>query len=64
MIKIIKPGKFHTATCSYCEAIMTYEKEDVKQTTIKVNDFLHHKVNSFIICPQCKNKIILEGVKM
>ena len=62
MIKIIKPGKIYTAICNCCEAIMTYEKEDMQQTTIKVNNFLNHKVNTFIECPQCKNKIILEGL--
>ena len=62
MIKIIKPGKIYTVICNCCEAIMTCEKEDIKQTMIKVNPHLSHKINSYIECPQCKNKIILEGV--
>ena len=64
MIKIIKPGKIFTVICNYCEAIMTYEKEDIKQTIIKVNPHLSHKINSYIECPQCKNKIILEGMTL
>jgi hypothetical protein len=61
MIKIIRPGKIYTAICNCCETTMTYEKEDIKQTMIKVNPHLSHKINSYIECPQCKNKIILEG---
>lgn len=62
MIKIIKQGKVYTAICNCCEAIMTYEKEDIKQTMIKANPNLSHKINSYIECPQCRNKIILEGM--
>ena len=62
MIKIIKQGKIYTIACNCCEAIMTYEKEDIKQTMIKANPHLSHKINSYIECPQCRNKIILEGM--
>lgn len=62
MIKIIKPGKLYVIACNYCEAIMTYEKEDIKQTMIKATPHLSHKINSYIECPQCNNKIILEGM--
>lgn len=62
MVKIIIPGNIYRTTCNCCQAVLSYEKEDMQQTMIKVNDHLSHKMNTFIKCPQCENKIILEGL--
>ena len=62
MIKILIPGNIYRVTCDHCQAVLSYEKEDMQQTMIPVNDHLSHKLNTFIKCPQCENKIILEGL--
>lgn len=62
MIKILIPGDIYRTTCNYCHAVLSYEKEDIQQTMLPVNHHLSHKLNTFIKCPQCENKIILEGL--
>ena len=64
MVRVLIPGKYYCVTCPHCNAVLRYEKEDMKQTLIPVNQHLSHKINTYIECPQCDTQIILEGVKM
>lgn len=68
MIKIIKPGTLREVTCNNCGAVLRYDAtEDVK--TENVESFLGDSVEAYkrqqqyIICPQCKNKIVLNAVR-
>ena len=68
MIKIIKPGTLREVTCNNCGAVLRYDKtEDVKTENVK--SFLCNSVEAYkreqqyIICPQCKNKIVLNAVR-
>lgn len=68
MIKIIKPGTLREVTCNNCGAVLRYDAtEDVK--TENVESFLGDSVGAYkrqqqyIICPQCKNKIVLNAVR-
>lgn len=68
MIKIIKPGYKKEIECQKCGALLSYdEKEDVKNENIKsfatncVDAFSSKQ--SFIICPQCHNKVFLTATR-
>lgn len=68
MIKIIKPGTLREITCNNCGAVLRYDTtEDVKTENVK--SFLINSVEAYkreqqyIICPQCKNKIVLNAVR-
>lgn len=64
MIKILKPGTLKEATCQKCGAVLSYdEAEDVKEDSVEK----HFATNipsgfgykqKYIVCPQCKNKIV------
>ncbi len=69
MIKILKPGTLKEATCYKCGAVLSYdEAEDVKEENIEkyfptnMPSGFGHK-QKYIICPQCKNKIILSSTR-
>lgn len=69
MIKILKPGTLKEATCDKCGAVLSYdESEDVKDENIEKH-FATNMPSGFgckkkyIICPQCKNKIILSSTR-
>lgn len=69
MIKILKPGTLKRATCDKCGAILSYdESEDVKEENLgkhfatNMSSGIECK-RKYIICPQCKNKIILSSIR-
>lgn len=59
MIEILKPGTKKKRTCNECGCIFTYEDEDMKCE----NSNYFRTDYSYVICPQCNNKIRLEGVR-
>lgn len=68
MIKIIKPGTLREVTCNNCGAVLRYDTtEDMKTENVK--SFLancveaYERQQQYIICPQCKNKIVLNAVR-
>ena len=68
MIKIIKPGTLREVTCNNYGAVLQYDTtEDMKTENVK--SFLANCVEAYkrqqqyIICPQCKNKIVLNAVR-
>lgn len=68
MIKIIKPGTLREVTCNNCGAVLQYDTtEDIKTENVKsvlANCVKTYKrQQQYIICPQCKNKIVLNAVR-
>lgn len=69
MIKILVSGTLKRIKCGKCGALLQYdEKEDVKEENIEKH-FATNMPSGFgykrkyIICPQCKNKIILSSTR-
>lgn len=69
MIKILVPGTLKRLKCVKCGALLQYdEKEYVKEEDIEKH-FATNMPSGFgykrkyIICPQCKNKIILSSTR-
>lgn len=64
MIKILKPGTLKETTCDKCGAVLSYdESEDVKDENIEKRFATNMpsgrgRKQKYIICPQCKNKIV------
>jgi hypothetical protein len=62
MIKILKPGTKKEVTCDKCGALLSYdENEDVEtkyEKDIASTMETYRKPVKYIICPQCKNKIV------
>lgn len=68
MIKIIKPGTLREVTCNNCGAVLQYDTtEDMKTENVKsvlANCVkTYNRQQQYIICPQCKNKIVLNAVR-
>lgn len=69
MIKILVPGTLKRIKCVKCGALLQYdEKEDVKEENIEKH-FATNMPSGFgykqkyIVCLQCKNKIILSSIR-
>lgn len=67
MIKIIKPGYRKEVECIKCGALLSYdEKEDVQKEESKISaggQGFAVNAGRYIICPQCKNKIMLSAAR-
>lgn len=71
MIKVIKPGFLKEVQCQKCGAILRYdEREDVIAEKTDMEDFNpdpfgppNKYATKYIICPQCKNKIVLNAIR-
>lgn len=60
MIKILIRGTKNRIDCNFCGAVMSYDKEDIKEE----EKFLSQRetyFENYIICPQCKNRIIFKN---
>ena len=58
MIKVLKPGNTtKEVTCKKCSALLSYNIRDIETN----HDFLFEE--KYIICPECKNKIILRTIE-
>lgn len=63
MVKIIKPGTKNMINCGFCGALLTYNKDDIKEVE-KYLDQRESYFQKYITCPQCNNNItILEAIK-
>lgn len=58
MIKIIRQGTRKTIECDKCGCFFSYENEDIRR-----HDIGNYDLKIYIVCPQCKNEIILEASK-
>ena len=64
MIKIIKEGTRQTITCDNCGCVFSYEQEDIEERTFGMFSARELRgYEKYILCPQCKRKIHLEGSK-
>ena len=69
MIEILVPGTLKRIKCRKCGALLQYdEKEDVKEECIEKKFSTNMPSGygckqKYIICPQCKNKIILSSTR-
>ena len=62
MIKVLEHG-VKKVTCPYCKAKLEYELGDVSEG-IKDKTFLDEgEKYKFIVCPDCREKIILTPIK-
>lgn len=62
MIKILKPGTLKKATCQKCGAVLSYDESDVRDECVEIPTNWPSGAGykqKYIICPQCKNKIVL-----
>lgn len=62
MVEIIKPGTKNRIECKYCGALLSYQKDDIKDEEVYFNQLVFN-TRKYIVCPQCQNKIILEATK-
>lgn len=69
MIKILKPGTKKEAECPSCGALLSYDISDILEKSSYSNAetpsafWLSNKSTTYIICPQCNNKIILSATR-
>ena len=71
MIKVIKPGFLKEVQCQKCGAILRYdEREDIIVEKTDMEDFNPDPygppkkyATKYIVCQQCKNKIVLNAVR-
>lgn len=61
MIEVIKKGTRNRIECNYCGAVLAYDGEDIQ----KKEEYWECKcyITKYIICPQCKNEIVMEGTR-
>lgn len=66
MIEILEKGTRKQCTCENCGAVLSYEGRDIKSGRVRFLDkttFLPLHPLKYIRCPQCRNKVFIEGVK-
>ena len=70
MIQVIQHGNKKRIECQNCGALLSYdEQEDVQKGTSKTTVLSCSGKGSvtrsekYIICPQCKNKIVIDAVR-
>ena len=69
MIKILRPGTKKEAECPSCGALLSYDISDILEKSSYSNaetpsaSWLSNKSTTYIICPQCNNKIILSATR-
>jgi len=61
MIKVLEHGVMKV-TCPNCKAKLQYEQEDIQQEIVSAL-LGEDEIRKYIICPDCKNKIILTPIK-
>ena len=62
MIKVIKPGTRNQVECNQCGALLSYQKEDIKESDRYYAQNLTFSYK-YIICPQCNHEVTLEGIR-
>lgn len=54
MIKVLIEGKRKKIQCTDCEALLSYEEEDIQQSPTAFS-------KQYIVCPQCQSAIYIGG---
>ena len=62
MIKVLKKAKIKKITCSECEAILSYEEEDINKRVF-FNPSGDSEVRECIICPECEENIYIGEIQ-
>lgn len=62
MIKIIKPGYRKEVECIKCGALLSYDEKEESKISAGGQGFAVN-AGRYIICPQCKNKIMLSAAR-
>lgn len=68
MIKILRPGTRKEAECPSCGTLLSYDISDIEKSSHSIIEtssafWLSSKNTTYIICPQCNNKIILSATR-
>lgn len=68
MIKILRPGTKKEAECPSCGALLSYDISDIQKYRSSIIEtssafWLSSKGTTYIVCPQCNNKIILSATR-
>ena len=69
MIKILRPGTKKEVECPNCGALLSYDISDILEksshSTVETSSafWLSSKKTTYIVCPQCNNKIILSATR-
>lgn len=58
MIKVERDGKKRYVKCKKCESVLSFNDSDVNNNYDNYRDYLWYE--SYIICPSCKNKVIIK----
>ena len=61
MIKVLEHG-VKKVTCPHCKAKLQYEQEDIQEEVIPAL-LGEDEIRKYIICPDCKNEIVLTPIK-
>ena len=61
MIKELEHG-VKKVTCPHCKAKLQYEQEDIQEEVIPAL-LGEDEIRKYIICPDCKNEIVLTPIK-
>ena len=59
MIEVLREGNKKKIECDECGALLRYEKEDIHELSASVLGMYHKQ--TYITCPQCNSRIILEA---
>ena len=62
MIEIIKPGTKNRVECKYCGAILSYQKDDIKEHFYDT-PLCPTTYKKYIMCPQCEHEVVLEATR-
>lgn len=54
MVNVIKYGKKRRICCCECESILEFEKDDVKEQKVGINEY-----ERYINCPVCNNDLVI-----
>ena len=60
MVKILKEGMKNRVSCAFCGAVLSYQKDDIKEQECYRNQRDSY-ILRYITCFQCNQKIIMES---
>lgn len=61
MVEVIKHGEKNIIDCDFCGAQLKYSVDDMKEQE-KYLTQRDGSIEKYIVCPDCKNKVIIKEV--